>query len=332
MAGPRNSKLDTLQDSAPLSLTVIILTRDEAIHLPRVLASVANIAERVIIVDSGSTDETINIALQSGASVFERPWLNYADQFQWALGHCGIDTEWVMRLDADEWIGPDLVRNLRATLPALAAETTGISLDRQHHFLGRWIKHGGRYPLSLLRIWRPAAGRIEQRWMDEHIILTHGDILHVRGKFVDDNQRGLGFFTTKHNVYASREAADILIAKYQLDGEQDRSEIASTGQAKRKRSAKLSFYNRLPLGVGPAMYFLFRYIFQRGFLDGRAGLIYHLLQGFWYRFLVDAKRYELERAMVSCKDAEERLDALEAVTGLGVRKFLDRSKGSRDDG
>ena len=330
MTGSQYTKQRIAERGAPLSLTVIILTKDEAIHLPRSLDAIASIAQRVVIVDSGSTDETLAIAKQAGASIFERPWLNYSDQFQWALDNCAIDTEWVMRLDADEWIGPDLVQSLRAQVPDLAAQTTGISLDRQHHFLGRWIKHGGRFPLTLLRLWRNGSGRIEQRWMDEHIVLDGGDIQHIKGEFVDENRHDLGFFTAKHNAYAMREAVDILIAKYQLEGPSYHEELASTGQAGRKRSAKLSFYNRLPLGVGPALYFLFRYIIQLGFLDGRAGLIYHVLQGFWYRFLVDAKRYELERALGGCEDSKARIEALQAASGLDIKGFLDRKTGGNN--
>lgn len=306
---------------APLSLTVVILTRDEERHIGRALASVKPLASRLVVVDSGSADRTRDIARTMGADVFERPWRNYADQFQWALGHCAIDTEWTMRLDADEWLGEDLVTSLGALLPALDAATTAISLDRQHRFMGRRIRHGGRWPLRLLRIWRTGQGHIEQRWMDEHIVAEQGTLRHVPGTFVDQNEHGLSYFTAKHNGYATREALDALIGKYGLFDPPEDAGRASTAQARRARAHKTGWYNRLPTGLGPLLYFLYRYFIQLGFLDGRAGLIYHVLQGFWYRFLVDAKRVELEQAMAGAADNEARIDALTQASGHDLRAF-----------
>ena len=314
--------------ASPASLTVVILTHDEEIHIERALRSIQPLATRAIIVDSGSTDRTRELASNLGAEIFERQWVNYADQFQWALDHCDIDTDWTMRLDADEWIGADLAERLGSLLPTLEREVTGISLDRQHHFLGRWIRHGGRYPLRLLRLWRTGRGRIEQRWMDEHIEIEAGAIRHVPGTFVDQNEHGLSYFTAKHNGYATREALDALIGKYELFPHIDNEPLASTGQARRSRRHKTAWYNRLPTGIGPLCYFLYRYFLQLGFLDGRAGLIYHVLQGFWYRFLVDAKRVELEREMERAQSADERIAILSEITGHDLRAFHERAGAS----
>ena len=307
-------------NSAALSLTVIILTHNEAHHLPRALAAIGGIARRIVVVDSGSTDDTAQIADRAGADVYHRDWVNYADQFQWAIDNTAIDTDWIMRLDADEWLGPDLTSRLSAEVPALGGDVSGISFDRRHYFLGRWIRHGGRYPLRLLRMWRRGKGHIEQRWMDEHIALSEGRIQHFAGEFVDENLGDLGFFTTKHNASATREAVDALMdsgAVVSVANDMGKT----TDQAARKRSAKLRFYNRLPLGIGPLAYFIWRYIFQLGFLDGRAGLIYHVLQGFWYRFLVDAKRFELGRGLKKHGSEAEKLAYLEAATGLKIAQF-----------
>ncbi|WP_271439824.1 glycosyltransferase family 2 protein [Pontixanthobacter luteolus] len=324
--GPAHENDEVLDRERPnadgLSLTVIILTQNEAHHLRRAIASVAAIAARIIVVDSGSSDGTRELAAQLGAEVHTRDWINYAAQFEWALDNCAIDTDWVMRLDADEWIGADLGEAISRRLPEAPNDLAGFSLDRRHVFMGKWIRHGGRYPLRLLRIWRTGVGHIEQRWMDEHIELTGGRIEHLPGQFSDENLGDLRFFITKHAGYAVREAADVLIAKYNLAGPSQAS-LASTRQAASKRSAKLGFYNRLPLGVGPLLYFIYRYFIQLGFLDGREGLIYHVLQGFWYRFQVDAAKFELERAMRGAENAEERLDRLEQQSGLAIRGFLE---------
>ncbi|MBD3729060.1 MAG: glycosyltransferase family 2 protein [Sphingomonadales bacterium] len=308
-------------EDAPPSLTVVILTFNEILHIERAISGMSGLARRVVVVDSGSNDGTAEKAAELGAEVHTRKWVNYADQFQWALDNAAIDTDWTMRLDADEWFGPELVDNLKQALRDADDEVTAISIDRQHHFLGRWIRHGGRYPLTLLRLWRTGLGRIEQRWMDEHIVVESGRMIHIDGTFVDDNRNDLTFFTAKHNGYATREAVDALIDKYDLfDPVEDRG-LASTGQAKQKRKAKLDFYNRLPLGVGPLGYFLYRYIVQLGFLDGKPGLVYHFLQGFWYRFLVDAKRYEFERGLADAVGKDEMIDRLTALSGHDLRAF-----------
>jgi len=306
---------------SPASLTVVILARNEARHIGRAMTSLRRLAERIVVVDSGSSDDTRAIAKELGADVFERAWVNYADQFQWALDNCAIATDWTMRFDADEWLGDETVTDLLDMLPQLERTITAISLDRQQYFMGRWIRHGGRYPLRLLRIWRTGAGRIEQRWMDEHIVIEQGGIRHVAGTFVDQNDHGLTYFIDKHNGYATREALDALIGKYGLFDVPEDAGLASTAQAKRMRKRKTGWYNRLPTGLGPLLYFLYRYFIQLGFLDGRAGLIYHGLQGFWYRFLVDAKRMELEQAMESAKDNDERIAILAAETGHDLRAF-----------
>lgn len=316
----------TALEAAPVapSVTAIILTYNEILHIERALSCLSGLARRVVVVDSGSTDGTVEVAQRLGAEVHQRRWVNYADQFQWALDNHTGDCDWVMRLDADETLGPELVRKLVDLIPALPREVTALSLDRRHVFLGRWIRHGGRYPLRLVRLWRRGLGHIEQRWMDEHIVIHEGEIRHVPGEFSDVNLNDLTFFTAKHNGYATREAIDALIGKYALFGPAEGdSDLASTGQAKRKRRTKVGFYNRLPLGLGPLGYFLYRYLFQLGFLDGGPGLIYHGLQGLWYRFLVDARKYELELAMRDCRDKESRIDRLIHLTGHDLRAFAE---------
>lgn len=315
------------RNASPLSLTVIILTRDEARHLPRALASIREIAERVVVVDSGSTDGTLAIAREAGASIHERAWVNHAEQFQWALDNAAITTQWVMRLDADEWLGEDCIANLRAMLPELPADVAGVSLDRRHYFMGRWIRHGGRNPLRLLRIWRHRQARIEQRWMDEHIVLTQGRITHCRGSFADQNLGSLSEFTRKHDGYATREAVDVLLDAYGMHPE-SAGKLNSTTQASTKRTLKQRVYNRLPLGLGPLVYFLYRYLFQLGFLDGRAGLIYHVLQGFWYRFLVDAKLSELRQLLENRAPETDIIDSIELATGLDIRGFQSGATGA----
>jgi glycosyltransferase involved in cell wall biosynthesis len=306
----------TDQIKAKPSLTVVLLTFNEERHLARALESIAEITDAIVIVDSGSTDDTLSIAATYGARTEYRAFVNQADQFQWALDHCGIDTDWVMRLDADEVIEPDLAEKLCATLPTLDINVTGINLLRKHIFMGRFIRHGGRYPLVMLRVWRRGKARIEQRWMDEHMMIDRGRTITLRGGFADINLNDLTFFTAKHNAYATREAIEVLSSRYGLRAD-DHGLSAKTAsrQASLKRSIKERIYNHLPLGVGPLGYFLWRYLIQLGILDGGPGLIYHFLQGFWYRFLVDAKVREYEQKLIGVSDNVERRRRLSAMTG-----------------
>jgi glycosyltransferase involved in cell wall biosynthesis len=312
--------------SAMTDLAVVILTHNEEIHIERALRNVAGIAKEVFVVDSFSRDRTVEIATALGANVLQRNFINYAKQFQWALDNAPITAKWILRLDADELLEPELITEIEQRLPRLLDTVAGVNLKRRHVFLGRWIRHGGRYPLILLRIFRRGQGRIENRWMDEHMIVWGGETITFENDFSDVNLNGLTFFTDKHNKYASREAVDVLNKKYALDSTSESLSVDGTGaQAAFKRWVKEGIYNRLPFGFGPSLYFFYRYIFQLGFLDGREGAIYHFLQGFWYRFLVGAKVEEFERELRGLEVTEARLAALEQMTGLQIRAPAARS-------
>ena len=277
-----------------LDLTVIILTYNEEIHIRRVINSVRDIANEVIVVDSFSTDRTADIAAELGARILQHPFVNQAQQFQWAMDQGQINSAWTMRMDADEYLTPGLLEEIIHRLPNLPSEITGIELKRQVHFMGQWIKHGGYYPIRLLRIWRTGCAIMEQKWMDEHTVLTSGKSVVFKQDFVDENLNSLTWWTAKHNNYATREAIDILYRQFSIG--QDSPTNLSTKMAKQsgaKRWYKDNLYLRMPLFIRAFLYFQFRFWFRLGFLDGRKGLIWHFLQGFWYRFLVDAKIFQI---------------------------------------
>jgi glycosyltransferase involved in cell wall biosynthesis len=308
-----------VSDSLPLSLAVVVLVRNEEVHIKRLLRCLQQLGVDVFIVDSFSTDNTVAAARALGVHVVQHKFANYAQQFQWALDNIQTSCEWMMRLDADEVLEPTLIEEIKAKLPAIPRDVVAINLKRKHFFMGRWIRHGGRYPLTLLRIWRRGHGRIESRWMDEHMVVWGGRTVTFDNDFADYSLTNLSFFTDKHNAYATREAIDRLNDQFGLFVRDDAvSDGASSPQARRKRFVKQHVYNRLPLGVGPLCYFLWRYFAHLGFLDGREGLIYHFLQGFWYRFLVDAKVLELQRAVSHLRDPAEIRTALARLTGLAI--------------
>jgi glycosyltransferase involved in cell wall biosynthesis len=302
-----------------MTLAVVILAYNEERHISRALASVDGIATEVFVIDSFSSDRTVELARAQGATVLQNKFINYAKQFQWALDNAPITAPWIMRLDADEVIESDLAARIRDELPHLPDDVVGINLKRKHIFLGRWIRHGGRYPLLLLRIWRRGHGRIENRWMDEHMILWGGRTVTFAGGFADHNLNDLSFFTDKHNKYATREAIDVINERRRLF-RRDVDLVTEEGsrQAAIKRWIKEKLYNRIPYQVSAPAYFLYRLIFQLGFLDGKAGLVYHGLQGLWYRFLVGAKVEELEAAIADIDDPALIRAELRRLTGLAI--------------
>jgi glycosyltransferase involved in cell wall biosynthesis len=279
-----------------LDLNVIVLTFNEEKHIQRCICSLASVAQKIIVVDSFSTDQTVEIALSLGAEVVQRKFINQADQFQWAIENCGVKSQWLMRIDADEYLETELSAEIQNKLPSIQPDVDGIYIRRKVIFRGQWIRFGGVYPYTVLRVWRVGQGHIEQRWMDEHVVLSaNAKTITLKGHVVDDNLKGITSWTDKHNRYASREMAQILIQKY-FPGHRDSSlrKMNADPQARKKRLIKEEIYNKLPPGIRPVLYFFYRYILLLGFLDGGNGFFYHFLQGFWYRQLVDIKIMEVE--------------------------------------
>lgn len=298
------------------NLAVVILTYNEEMHIERAIKSVQSIASEIFVIDSGSKDATVKIAQKNGATVLYHPFINQAKQFNWALDNAPITASWIMRLDADEIIESDLALEIQQKIPQLDANIVGINLKRKHIFMDRWVRFGGRYPLILMRIWRTGYGRVEDRWMDEHVVISSGETTTFDGGFADHNLNDLTFFTDKHNKYATREAIEVLNHKYQLFNQDKSLNSDSTSfQASFKRNIKEKIYNKLPFTLSALAYFIWRYIFQLGFLDGRSGLTYHFLQGYWYRFLVGAKIMELEKAIEGMTDKREIIKKISNLTG-----------------
>ncbi len=276
------------------TITAIILTYNEELHIARCIRSLTAHVDEIYVVDSYSTDRTIEIAEELGAKVLQNPWRNYATQFNWALQNCPINTKWVWRIDADEYIDEELGSNIKKSIDEVKEEVTGIYVKRKIVFLGKPLLHGTWYPRWYLKVFRFGVGECENRWMDEHIRLTHGKTIQVDGNQIDDNLNDLSWWTEKHNGYATREMVDMLCTEYGL-GTAHEVSAQFTGADDQKLRWLKQRYTHMPLFVRPLINFIYRYIFRFGFLDGKQGFIWHLLQGFWYRCLVDAKIFELKR-------------------------------------
>ena len=278
-----------------LDLSVIILTYNEELHIRRCIENVLPVAKEIFLIDSFSTDRTLEIAQEyPQVKVLQNKWVNHATQFNWGLEKAPISTKWVLRLDADEYLSPELIAELQGKLPGLSENYTGVVLPLQRVFLGKEIKHGIAKGIKMLRIFQYGKARSEVRMMDEHIELTEGETIEMANCFADDNLNNLSWWTQKHIGYAIREAADLLNIEYNLSGIPAEAQSAITGQALAKRKKKIA-YAKKPLFLRSTLYFLYRYIFKRGFLDGKEGFLWDFLQGWWYRTLVDAKIHEIKK-------------------------------------
>jgi len=279
-----------------VKLAAIILTLNDSQHLQRCLTSLEGVVDQVLVADCFSSDDTLRIAKENRARVVQHEWINYATQFNWALTQLDVDTDWVLRIDADEYLTPELATEIRDRLSGLGEEVDGAVCGRRMTFQGRLIRFGGVFPIRVLRLFRYGRGECENRWMDEHIKVT-GTTVDFQGELIDDNLNSLTWWTDKHNRYASREAVDLLNLKYDFMPVDSVANLSGGSQAGVKRWIKESVYARLPGGFRAFAYFFYRYVIRLGFLDGRAGTAFHFLQGFWYRYLVDAKVAEVERYM-----------------------------------
>lgn len=270
-------------------VTIIILTKNEEVNLPDCLNSVEGFASRVVVVDSGSNDKTIDIANKWGADVFIHPFENYARQFNWGLDNANIKTKWSFRLDADERLTPDLCAELEHLMEIHSDDdVNGVTMEAWLYFMGKKIKYGCHNKRKLM-LFKTGIGRIEDRKMDEHTVLSKGTSVYAKNRFIHYDFKDMTHWINKMNWYATREMQDyyeyINGKSYNLGNEKD-SAIAGT------RKKKFGLYYKFPMFIRSWLLFVYNYIFRLGFLDGKTGYVYNYMYHRWYRSLVDAKILE----------------------------------------
>ena len=277
-----------------LPITVIIMTYNEERNLRACLESVKEYIDDIIIVDSISNDNTETIAREYTNKFYENKFINQAKQFIWSIANTDIENEWILRLDADERWTKEGFEELRKIIEDDNAD--GIYVKMKIYFMGRFIKHGAFYPNYFLRVYKKSKGAMEDRWMDEHI-KVEGKVVHSNIDVIESNydrQENISLWTDKHNGYSTREAVEFLIAKHNIHKIDTVANLFGN-KTERKRWLKENIYFKTPLFIRPFMYFVYRYVFKFGFLDGKEGFIFHTLHAFWYRFLVDTKVYQIEQ-------------------------------------
>jgi glycosyltransferase involved in cell wall biosynthesis len=273
------------------SVTAIILTYNEQLHLQRCLDSLKGVCSEIVVVDSFSTDNTQQIAQRFGARFYQNKFFNHATQLNWGISNGGITTDWVIRIDADEYLTEELAENIKNNLGLMPDTVYGIRVKRLMYFFGKPLKKAGMYPIWHTKIWRNGSAICEQRWMDERMKISQGETASLEGDLIDHNINNLTWWTQKHNGYATREAIDILDKIYNFtNAELVAANLFGNGE-ERRRWFKQRYLN-LPLFFRPLLFWFIRYFLQGGFLEGKRGFIWNILQCGWYRFLVDAKIYE----------------------------------------
>lgn len=272
-------------------LTVIILTFNEELNISNALKNISGWVEEIFILDSGSTDNTLKIAEEYSTKVFYRKFDNYSKQRNYALRELPITTEWILFLDADEYLTEELKKEISETLTK--TDCDGFYLKRRFYFQDRWIKYGGYYPTWILRVFKKEKGSVD-RAINEHF-LVEGKIGYMKNDFIDDNKKGISEWISKHNSYAYYEALELLSARSHSAGDSELNNFFGS-QAERKRWIRQKIWNRLlPPLIRPFIYYFYRYFLRLGFLDGKAGFIYHFLQALWFPFLIDVKYLEMKR-------------------------------------
>ena len=259
-----------------MDITTIILTKNEEMNIQAAIESAKQISTRILVIDCGSQDKTTHIAESAGAEVYFHEWPGHAKQFNWALANCEISTTWVFRLDADERISEDLAKEIKEKIHNTTVD--GYEMRWRIYFMNKWIRHGGTHKPYFLRLFRYGKGRVEEKLMDEHIVVD-GVVEKLTGDLLHYDYKGLDAWLTKHIWYSNLELA---MYEEQLE--------MTGGNIEQKRKRRL--YYRLPIFLRAQLYFWYRYYFQLGFLDGREGEIFAFMQAYWYRYLVDAKIYE----------------------------------------
>lgn len=275
------------------TIAAVILTYNEEIHIERCIQSLKSLVDEIFVVDSFSEDKTVEIAEKNGAIVSQNTFVNQAVQFNWGLENCNIKSEWILRIDADEYIENPMGLQLKEYFGGVPDAVNGFAIKRKIIFMQQPLMHGGWYPKRTVRIFRNGFGACENRWMDEHIVIKEGRIEDLEIDFVDENLNDLRWWITKHNNYSIRECVDYFLKNSDDSKDQVKPNLFGN-TAERKRWLK-SKYQRTPLFIRPFVNFLYRYFVLLGFLDSKGGFIWHVLQGFWYRFLVDAKIFELKQ-------------------------------------
>lgn len=283
-----------MQSTIPLSF--LMLTLNEEINLERSLPILAGWADDIVILDSFSTDRTLGVAAKYGARVVQHEFEGHARQWLWGMRHIEFKHEWLFMHDPDHRVMPQLKQELEELFRhGIPSDVNGLYVKRRNVFQGKWIRHGGYYPFYMLKIVRR-----KQAFFDEHEFdyraYVPGRTLRLQHDIVEENlkEEDITFWIDKHNKFAVRQAEEEMYRAEHPESWKTTPKLSGNSD-QRTLWLKIHFY-KLPLYLRPFLYFFYRYFLRLGFLDGRKGFIFHFLQAFWYRLIVDVKLQQLRAA------------------------------------
>lgn len=285
-------------------LSVLMLTYNEALNLDQCLKTLRQWIDDIVIVDSFSTDQTLAIAEKYNAKVYQHSFEGHAKQWMWGIDNLPLAHEWIFIHDPDHRVTHELMVELLGLFEqGIPSDVNGVYLRRRNVFRGRWIKHGGYYPKYMLKIFRRNLARFDENEFDYRVYVPEKTI-KLKYDLIEDNRKedDITFWVDKHNRFAVKQAHEEMLRR-QLGIKWIVSPLFFGTPDQRTLWMKSIWY-RMPLYVRPFLYFVYRYVFRLGFLDGKQGFIFHFLQGFWYRLLVDIKIDEMRQKKK--RESEER--------------------------
>jgi glycosyltransferase involved in cell wall biosynthesis len=289
-----------------IPVSAIITTRNEAANIERTLQSLAGFVGEIFVIDSDSTDDTKEIARRYATQVVNLPyehgriipWI-----FQWGLDHLPLRQEWVLILEADQRLDDRLKRSLEALFARAAIAENGFYLRRKQIFRGKWIRFGGYGGKYMLKLFRRGSGELDPKEEDTRVYVR-GTTAKLKGWLVEENVKEgrILFYLEKHLRYAEAFARDEL--ERRRSGVRWKLEPRLLGTPDERTLWLKSAYYRSPLYLRPWIYFLYRYFLLLGFLDGKEGFIFHFLQAYWFRLVVDIRMEELLRDARPARETE----------------------------
>lgn len=276
------------KENNSLDITAIILTYNEEKHIKRCILSIKKFAKKIIIIDSFSTDKTLEIAKKFKVKIYKHKFINQAKQINWALRKIKFQTSWILRIDADEYLTKELRKEVATHINILNSNYDGISFNRVIKFLNKEIHYGGTSPHKTLRIWKNKKGRCEDVWMDEQIIVK-GKVFHINQNLIDENLNDLKWWKLKHRNYAMREAINFYYDKKKIYTKFEKK----LNNVRKRKQLKIKIYYKLPIFLRPLLFFLYSLTFKLGIITGWQGLVFYYYQNLWFRLLVDINIFKL---------------------------------------
>lgn len=299
-----------------IPVTLIVTTRNEEINIDRCLSSVYGLIDQIFVIDSESSDRTVEIAGRY-AEVINLPY-NHAKIipwiYQWGLDNLAIRNRWVMILEADQAVTPELKQELQALFARPAIEESGFYIRRRQIFRGRVLRFGGYGSKYMLKLFRRTAGQLDPEESDTRVYVQ-GKVGKLKASIIEHNNKEdeILFYLHKHLRYGDTFAQEEF-ARAQ-DGLDFKTRPALFGTPDQRVLRLKKIYSRTPLYLRPFAYFFYRYFILLGFLDGKAGFIFHFMQAFWFRLVIDIRLDELRTKLGATAEADPRVTQVGTETG-----------------